>query len=161
MPAIHLRCLPVHVDSTVDTLPSVWKASGATAEPSRGGLSSAPDPVTWLRAPPTAPSSPSASCSQAPLASLSLLGAILMASLKIEIASLQQLSSFIAGVHSAVCLRVFQCPARCIKLEVPAGSSVDRPHLDSGRGSLTSSCLCCDLAAAHGFGAGSRSVRMS
>ena len=143
VPAIHLRCLPVHVDSTVDTLPSVWKASGApTAEPSRGGLTSAPDPVTWLRAPLTAPSSPSASCSPAPLASLSMLGAILMASLKIEIASLQRsCSSFIAGVHSAVCLRVFQCPARCIRLEVPTGSRVGRPHLDSGRGSLTSSCL--------------------
>ena len=60
-----------------------------------------------------------------------------MASLKIEIASLQQLSSFIAGVHSAVCLRVFQCPARCIRLEVPTGSRVGRPHLDSpGAGRL-------------------------
>ena len=71
-----------------------------------------------------------------------MFGAILMASLKIEIASLHSsCSSFIAGVHSAVCLRVFQCSARCIRLEVPTGSRVGRPHLDSGRGSLTSSCL--------------------
>ena len=86
-----------------------------------------------------------------------------MASLKIEIASLQR------SCMQLHCWGAFCCvPTRlCFNARRAASDSKSQLAVElvvliwtPGAGRLPQ-VVCCDLAAAHGFGAGSRSVRMS